>query len=828
MHLIFLRLQNLNMKLYYLVFFIASLITTSLSAQNINGTVKDEQGAGLAGASVSLKEVKDSSIIKLAVSNKTGNYEFPSIEPGSYFVTISYTGYDPASSRAFKVSGSGATQSPEIVLKKASSNLKAVTVTVRKPIIEVKADKTILNVEGSVNAVGQDALELLRKAPGVLVDKDDNLSLSGKNGVQVYIDGRPTPLSGKDLADYLKTIQSSSVESIEIISNPSAKYDASGNAGIINIKLKKDKSYGTNGTLTAGYNIGIRPKYNGGIALNNRNKYVNVFGNYNYNDNRNESFMNLYRTLLDTLFDQRSNMNWHGRSHNFKAGVDYFLNKKSTVGLMVNGTFSQNDFANLSKTPISYIPTHETDRVLIADNSSESKRKNTNFNLNYRYADTTGHELNMDADYGFYTIKSNQMQPNYYYDLSGNLISSRIYNMIAPTNIDIYTFKTDYEQNFKKGKLGVGGKISYVQSDNFFDRYNVQSSVKHLDTLRSNDFNYKENVNAAYINYNRPFKGFMIQAGVRMEHTHAEGTSDGYRWDGSNYTGYDSTFTRDYIDFFPSAAITFNKNPKSQFAITYSRRIDRPAYQDLNPFEFKLDEYTYQKGNTNLRPQYTNSFGVSHTYQYKLTTALNYSHVTDVFTQLIDSAEKSKAFITKKNLATQDIVSLNVSYPLTVQWYTVFANLNTYYSHFKANFGTGRLVDLDVYAFNIYTQHSARLGKGWTAEVSGWYSSPSIWQGTFKSKQMWSVDAGLQKALFKGKANLKASVSDIFQTMRWSATSDFAGQFLRTSGGWESRQFKLFFTYRFGSAQVKASRQRKTGIEDETNRVGSQGGGISN
>ena len=728
----------------------------------------------------------------------------------------------------FEFSGTGDLTAPEIILSKVTGNLKEVTVVSRKPVIEMRADKTILNVEGSVNAVGQDALELLRKSPGVLVDKDDNISLSGKNGVQVYIDGRPTPLSGKDLSNYLKTIQSSQIEAIEIITNPSAKYDAAGNAGIINIRLKKNKSFGTNGSINAGYNIGTYPKYNGGFALNHRNKKINVFGNYNYNNNHNESYMNFHREQLDTLFSQKGTMTFLNKGHGFKAGLDYFINSKQTIGVMVNGNFSKNTFLNYGHTPISYIPTGIVDRILIADNRSDGERNNMNFNGNYRYADTLGRELNVDADYGFYDLHNAQFQPNYYYDPSGSiLLSSRIYDMIAPTNIDIYTLKADYEQNLKKGRFGIGGKISYVKSGNDFQRYNVMPSYKSLDTLRSNDFNYKENINAMYVNYNKPFKGFMIQAGLRVENTNSQGISSGFSWD-NGYVQYDSSFTRNYTDVFPSAAITFNKKPTNQFSVTYSRRIDRPAYQDLNPFEFKLDEYTYQKGNTQLRPQYTNSFGLTHTYKYKLTSTLNYSHVNDVFTQLIDTAEKSKSFITKKNLATQDIVSLNISYPFTYKWYSVFANLNTYYTHYKADFGTGRKVDLDVVAFNIYSQHTIRFGKGWTGELSGFYTSPSIWAGTFKSKEMWGIDAGLQKALFKGKGNLKVAVSDIFRTMQWGGVSEFAGQYIKVGGGWESRLFKLNFTYRFGSAQVKTARQRKTGLEDENKRVGSQGGGISN
>ena len=218
--------------------------------------------------------------------------------------------------------------------------------------------------------------------------------------------------------------------------------------------------------------------------------------------------------------------------------------------------------------------------------------------------------------------------------------------------------------------------------------------INFLDTLRSNNFNYKENINAAYINYNRQFKGIMIQAGVRVENTNSEGISNGNRWNGNDYVPYDSVFKRNYTDFFPSAAITFNKNPKNQWGLSYSRRIDRPAYQDLNPFEFKLDEYTYQKGNTQLTPQYTNSVSLTNTLGYKLTTRLTYSHVNDVFSQIIDTADKSKTFITKKNLATQDMASLNISMPWQKKWYSVFANVNSYYSHYKADFGTGRTIDL--------------------------------------------------------------------------------------------------------------------------------------
>ena len=806
---------------------ICFLTLTSLfsSAQDISGIIKDESGKGLFGASITLQKAKDSSMVKVAITNKEGNYSFSNINQGKYFVVVSNIGYANNQSAIFDYDGS-AYSIPTIDLIKASKQLNEVVVTSKKPMIEVKADKTIFNIEGSINAVGTDAFELLRKSPSVMIDKDDNISLSGKNGVQIYIDGRPSPLSGKDLADFLRSMQSSEIEAIELITNPSAKYDAAGNAGIINFRLKKNKMFGTNGNANAGYAVGTYSKYNAGLSLNNRSKGANLFGSYNYNNRMNLNNMSIYRDLLDTLFDQNGSMINKGITHNFKTGADFYINKHNTLGFIVNGSFTDNSNSNYSTTPTYYKPNNNLVRTLIADNSSIGHNNNYNINVNYRHTDTSGRELNIDANYGRFDINNNQQQPNSYYDANNAFLYSRNYNMISPSIINISNVKADYEQNFNGGKLAAGTKISFVNTTNDFQRFDVNGSSKTLDTSRSNKFDYKENINAAYLNFNKQYKGFMLQLGVRVENSNITGQSTGNQKNGNGYKSYDSTFERKYTNLFPSAAITFNKNPMSQWGLSYSRRIDRPAYQDLNPFEFKLDEYTFQKGNTMLTPQYTNSFSITHTYKYKLNTTLNYSHVNNVFTQLIDTAEKSKSFITKKNLAEQDILSLNVSYPLQIKQYSAYFNLNANYSHYKANFGTGRIVDLDAITANIFMQHSLKLKKGYTLELSSWLSTPSISQGTFESKAMGYVDLGVQKQILEGKGNIKLSVTDIFKTMYWRGVSNFAGQFLNANFRWESQQLKLNFSYRFGKTTVKAARQRNTGVEDESKRVSSGGGGI--
>jgi len=495
---------------------------------------------------------------------------------------------------------------------------------------------------------------------------------------------------------------------------------------------------------------------------------------------------------------------------------------------MVNGSLSTPSITNNGTTPISYLLTGITDRILEANNSSSLKRNNTNVNLNYNYTGNKGKSLVINADYGYYDLNTNQFQPNYYFTTTGSPIDSVIYRMLSPTTIDISSVKADYEQDFEKGKLGLGAKTAFVNTDNDFRRYDVVKTVEQLDIERSNRFKYRENINAAYLNYNRALKGIMIQAGLRAENTVSKGTSYGQKLSGTGYESNITGFDRNYVDFFPSAAVTFNKNPMKQWNFTYSRRIDRPAYQDLNPFEFKLDEYTFQKGNTDLRPQYTNSFGITYTYKYKLNTTLNYSHVKDIFTVLIDTAEKSKTFISKRNLATQDITSLNLSYPIAYKRFSSFINLNTYYSMYRADFGSGRLVNLKSFGLSFYSQNSLKFGKTklWTAELTGFYNAPTIYQGAFKAKTLWSVDAGVQKQILKGKGTVKASFSDVFHSLKFIGETNFAGQSTKVSSTWESQQLKFSFSLRFGSNTVKAAKQRNAGSDDETKRVQQGGGGL--
>jgi iron complex outermembrane recepter protein len=817
--------MKLKLLLIAGVLLFSAFSLTAQTGAKITGKIKDASGNAVQSATVSLFRAADSAFVKAEVTNSAGVYEIEQVKAGSYYVSASFSGMQKGSSAVFAVKDGETVTAEAISLQPASTQLKDVTVTgtYKKPMIEVKADKTVFNVESSINATGSNAMELLQKSPGVVVDKDDNISMKGKNGIRIYIDGRATEMDSKALASYLRSINSVDIEAIEMISNPSAKYDASGNAGIINIRLKKNKKYGLNGNLSAGLNVGETPKTNGSLSLNYRNKKVNLFSNYSNNWGDNENRINLYRVQADSVYNQRGvNING-GWGHNIKAGIDIYANSENTIGFIVTGNFNNSTSLSESRTPISSNATGLVGQVLYATNDIPGTSNNMNYNFNYRFADTTGREFNIDANYGNFKSTAKSYQPNYYRQPFTDILQyEKIYTNNTPTNIRIYTAKFDYEKPWAKGKLGYGAKYSNVKTDNTFDFFDVVSGVSFKNTDRSNKFVYTENVNAAYVNYSRQFNPkWAVQGGVRMENTSSRGKLE------SSTNQNDKDIKRSYTDYFPSAAVTFNASMKHSFNLTYSRRIDRPSYQDLNPFENKLDELTYQKGNAFLKPQYTNSIELTHTFLYRFNTTIGYSHIKDFSSQIIDTAEKTRAFITQKNLASQDIFSINFALPFQfTKWWSMFVNINAFHSQYKARFDDGKTINLGVNSMSLYGQQAFTFKDGFSAEISGWYSAPTIWGGTFRSRAMGGLDLGVQKMIFNNKGSVKFSYTDILRTMRWRGVSDFGGSYIDANGNWESQQLRMNFTYRFGNKQVKAARQRRTGNEDESKRIKSGGGGF--
>ncbi len=782
---------------------------------NISGLVADSKGNGIASVTVSLLLAKDSSLAKADVSNANGKFEIPVNKSGNYLLNYSAVGFQNKFSTIYTIKESENIVAATVQLVAADVKLQGVTVTTKKPLIEVKAGKTVFNVEASINATGSNAMELLQKSPGVQVDNNDNITMKGKTGVRIYVDGKMMQLDAKDLAAYLRSINSNDMEAIEMISNPSAKYDASGNAGIINIRLKKNKKFGTNGSINLGMVQGYTPKGNGSLNLNYRDKKINIFGNIGGVIGIEENRINFYRIQKDSLYNQHTVIDDNNKSYNLKAGIDFFINSKSTFGILATTNYRHSDFSSTGNTVISYNPTGAFVKTLIAYNTVPLRRTNSNFNINYRYADTSGTEINFDADRGLFRGAGHSYQPNYFYDLNRNLIDSISNRNYTPTDIDIYTAKLDVESKLGKGRIGYGAKTSFVTTENTFDFYNVLNGQDVKQLSLSNNFKYTENVNAVYVNYQQQVNDkWSIQAGLRAEQTNSNGILR--REDGIQQP--DDSVKKSYQDFFPSGALSWNVNKKHTLSLTYSRRIDRPSYQDLNPFENKLDQLTYEKGNAFLRPQYTNIVELTHTFLGLINTTIGYSHVKDYATATTDTINNA-TYIQMKNFALQQIYSFSIGSPLPInKWWSGYANIWYNYQTFNGTIGAN-VLNTAFPSYGAFLQQSFILGKDYTAEITGEYNGPGVWGGTWRSRPSGGVDVGMQKLLFKKKATIKISATDVFFTQPWNATSNFGGLYIHGSGSWESQTYRVSFSWRFGSNQIKKSRERQTGLESESKRI---------
>lgn len=798
-------------KFLFLCTTLCTLTTGLVGAQSVSGLVKTDHNEAVPFANVLLYYAQDSTLTKAELGTENGGFSIGGVKAGRYFLCISSVGFEKYTSAVFAITDQGV-DFREIILK-SQTTLREVQIKAQKPMVEVLADKTVFNVQSSLSATGTTGLELLRKAPGVTLDNNENVVLEGKTGVRIFIDGKPSVLQGADLNEYLKSLQASDIEAIEIITQPSARYDAAGNAGIINIRLKKDKRFGTNGSVALGYNYGRFGKANGSVSFNHRNRKANFFGTYSSRTGTNWSFLNLYREQVNTIFDQKAETNNQNSSNNVKLGFDYFASSKSTFGVILNSNFNDNANTSLSRTPITPRNGTRPEQVLIADNSSTSNSHNLYINTNYRFADTLGHVLNLDVDFGTYGNRRQSYQPNFYKNgTETETLFSRIYRMKTPTDIGIFSAKADYEQNLLKGKLGMGLKLSVVRTDNTFDFFDVFDRTEVLNALRSNNFVYTERINAAYFNYSKKLSKIDVQVGLRAEQTISDGNLT------STQTSSDARVRRRYTNLFPSGGITYQANQHNSFALTYSRRIERPTYQALNPFEWQLDELTYQKGNAFLQPQYTDNLKLSHTYKYTLTTSLSYSYVRDFFAQITDTTGFNRNFLMERNIANQRVIDLGVSYPFqAAKWWSVYLSLNAYHTAFDSD--DQKFTDVRANVLSFYGQNTFSLPHKWNFEVSGWYSSPGIWGGTYVTRSQGSLDLALQKRLFKERVSFRLAVSDLFFTSPWRGTTQFGGLRITGSGGWESRQVRLNLSYGFGNKQVKSARQRGTGLDDEKQRI---------
>ena len=680
----------------------------------------------------------------------------------------------------------------------------------------------MVNVDASVTNVGSTAMEVLEKSPGISVDRDGNISLKGKQGVIILMDGKPTYLSGADLANLLRNMPASQLDQIEIMSQPSAKFDAAGNSGVLNIKTKRPKTNGFNGNISVGYTQGFYPKSNNSFAINSRKGKLNLFANYSYSYWKGFSEISILRRFRDRTtkqltdeFDQTGRSTFEGQPHNLKLGADLFATKRTTFGVVLNGFYNERKGEGNSLATI-----YDGSRNIVSYNDAVSFNrdpwKNYSVNFNFRHVfDSTGREISADLDHVGYVTKSNQLSDND--SLTSEGISSGnpfILKGYLPSNIKIYTGKIDYAHPLKGGaRFEAGVKVSSVKTDNDA-QYTTWDKVsnKWVADARSNHFLYDENINAAYVNYNKQLKKWGVQLGLRLENTIAKGKQ----------LTNNQTFERNYTQLFPTSYVSYKVNEKNNLGLSYGRRIERPNYQDMNPFQYFLDRYTYREGNPYLTPQFSHNIEVSHNYKGQLNTSVNYTRTTDVINDVLVQNDTTKiTFQTKKNIATRRNIGLAVSYnkPLT-SWWTLNLFSNVFNNYFEGVVNGAMLnTQFTSYMFNASNQF--KFKKGWSAEISGFYRSKTLETGLIVANPMGMFSIGGSKQVLKNKGTIRLNLRDPFYLQRFSGYTKFDNIDAVIRNRWDNRQLSLNFTYRFGKNGNNIPQRKRSGAsQDEQNRVG--------
>ncbi|WDF54871.1 TonB-dependent receptor domain-containing protein [Mucilaginibacter sp. KACC 22063] len=782
--------------------------------------IKDAGNNALPGATVRIYKVGDSVAVKAGSTDMDGQLIFNNLSNGAYFFKVSAIGQNNYQSPAIQLNKNAITLPPVILIPAKNRNLAEVVISAKRPLMQTEIDRTIVNVESMISSASSNSLEVLEKTPGVSVNANGEISLNGRSGVMVLIDGRQTYMSGQSLTNYLKSLPGGVLDKIELMDNPPAKYDASGNA-IINIKLKKNRAGGFTGSIQTGYSQGKYGRNNNSLNLNYNHKKLNVFGNFSFNTEKNYTRDDYERNFYTPTSELNSRINLHDNTvsrmsgTNSIIGLDYNASENTTYGAQIN--------FNRTTQPSDYSYYNQNFNPLVLDSigsgSTFIKDKATNWSTNVNYAHKygkSGRELTIDANYLNYDDKNEQWLDNYTYAPTGEVISNRKFFYHIPSSIQVYNAKADYAMPLKnKLKLEGGVKTSFVNNDNIADYYTIINQDATIDNSLSNHFKYSENINAAYINAQKSWKYLALQAGLRAENTHAEGRQLG------NAEVAGTEFTKDYTRLFPSLFINYKLDTvgRQSFNFSISRRINRPSYQVLNPFVFIRDQYSYTSGNPLLTPQYQYRYEIKYQYRQALRLGLSYNDFTDVIFRTTTVTDN--IFITKpQNIGKGFMYILNVGSSLSpYKWW--YFNLDMQILRMGLN-GQVDGVTLDVKNSVVRggVQNQFSISKRLSAELFGYYISSDL-NGQAYTHAMFRTNAAIQLKILNSKGSIRFNVDDIFHSWVYHNYSADLRQaaFTQTTAS-DTRRFGLAFTYRFGKDLFKRKRKYdNNGLDDERGRL---------
>ena len=785
------------------------------TSYTISGTVVDSLSAkGVELATIALKAPGNDNIITGATADANGKFVLEHITAGKYRLSISFVGYN---SKELPVELASNLQLNTIQLTPSSKTLNAAVVTAEKSLITKNSEKTVFNVAQSPTNQTGTAEDVLRNMPGVSVDQKGNVSIVGKDGVKILVDGRPNALAQSDLQSFLKSVPASSIEAIELITNPSARYDAEGNAGIINIKLKKGKADGLNGSVAAGY--GFFDRYNGNLVINYRKNKINVFATYgaNYSKTGNQWIENRTITVNDTT--SHYNLNSNGKEPRFnntlKAGLDYFINDKNTLTYTVSGNYSQSRWLSVANSENFNAQQTELARYASTDDERSTNYSVTN-DLSYRKKfDSTDRELDLDINHTYVNGTRNAPLSSLAYDTAGNYVAtnSLFRRTTSANNIHNVVFQLDYIHPLKKlkgYKIEIGAKNETTINNNVFNAYNTVNSVEAKDSLLSNNFNYTENISAAYFIMSGAYKKQLsYSAGLRGEYTYIK----------SNNNSVD----KNYPSLFPSASINYAINDTQNVSISYSRRIQRPQFRQINNTISYIDQYSTWQGNSYLQPAFSNIISANYSisvgkHMFSVEASGNFEN--DMFTESsrIDSQRITRGGVT--NGGTSKVFNFTFYFKLQLtKWWEL--QMNHTYSYTTYGFKEGlNLAPIAGNSYNLWGSTSFKFWKNTNLEINGWFNTRKVnTQGYVLPVGM--LNASLKKSFLKDHLTVSLSGINILNSMKWRWVTYNTG--LTAPGSWQelNRTLMITLTYKFGSGNNAGERKTK----EDNDRLGGGGGG---
>ncbi|MEO5681244.1 MAG: outer membrane beta-barrel family protein [Chitinophagaceae bacterium] len=819
---------------HFCVRFCVVLLLTNGICQTVKGQADSAMISGLTngmnnkpliGATVFLLRQKDSGLVKTDVTDNEGKFQFEHLRIDSYLVSVTYVGYKKYYSQPLIVNVSQAAFSlPDIVLiQNGAGTLAEVSVSAKRPFIERKIDRTVLNIDGAIANAGNNAMEILEIAPGISINSDGSLNLKGKKGVNIYVDDKPTNLSGEDLSNYLRSLPYGTIDKIELITNPPAKYDAAGNAGIINIKTKKIKAGGFNGSVTASYAQGFYGRTSNSLNLNYRMKKVNLFANIGYSESTRRLLLEIDRKYKNAdgsakiALETNSINKRQQKGTLVKFGFDHYITKKTTWGIVFS------DFV----TPISQrINTNNqllnsgnlTDSIVVADSYIIEHRNNKAVNLNLIHSyDNNGKELSANLDYVNYSWRNAQSFNNFIYNPDNTLKSNDEVIGNLPTNIDIYSAKADYIHPLSEGtRMEAGVKSSFTKTRNLAEYFNRVGNLVTPDYDKTNNLRYQETINAGYVNFSREYRRFAIQAGLRFENTVARGGQLG------NVMKPDSVFKRNYSNLFPTGYLSYklDTNGNSVLTATYGKRISRPYYQDLNPFLLFIDKFTYDAGNPFLKPMLSHNIELAYSYKELIKITLMYGHTKDYF---IGTTERQNDILIERPGNAGKYISRGLSLELSkniVKWWTVNFYGDVLNDHYQGQL-YGSNLDTSAFLASASINNQFKLGKGWSAELNANYQSQKL-EGQTVTNAVGQVSAGVRKSILNNKAAIRLNVRDIFYSIKYTnrvTNIRLVEQLTRNIN--DTRFVNLTFSYQFGK-RTKQRDHERTSADNEKDRVKEQ------